>query len=313
MGGSGNRRWPTAFAVALVAVLALAACGPAAARQAADDGRITVVTSTDVWGSVVRAVGGDHVSVKPIIDSAGADPHSYNATALDAAKVREADLVVYNGGGYDPFMAELTAGTRVPSLAAVRLAGHAESGDGAHGHSHSGRNEHVWYDLHAVEQVANVLARELGSLHPAAAQAYRDNAAAFTTKLADIADTVESIAAEHAGTEVLTTSPLAHYLLSAAGLESATPPEFTEAVEEGTGIPILAQHHVKELLTGGKVDVMIKNAQTVTPVVEKLAEIAGEHGIPVVGVRETLPEGSRGYLAWMNTQVQTLAGALTAE
>lgn len=291
-------------AAVLAAALGLAACGPAAARQAPDDGRIQVVTSTDVWGSIVRAVGGRPVSITELIEGSGADPHGYRATALDAAEVSEADLVVYNGGGYDPFMPRLLAATEKPrpprphSVAAVEASGRATG------------NEHVWYDPASVARVAFAVADALGELRPAAAQTFRANAAALETKLHSLSGRIAAIAAEHAGTKVLTTSPLAHYLVSSAGLHSVTPPQFTEAVEEGTGIPILAQHHVKELLTRGKVDVMVENAQTVTPVIEKLDEIAGERNVPVVGLRETLPEGSHGYVAWMTGQVQALAGAL---
>lgn len=56
----------------------------------------------DVWGSVARAVTGGHVPVKSILTGAHADPHSYQASPADAAAIVDAELVIYNGGGYDP-------------------------------------------------------------------------------------------------------------------------------------------------------------------------------------------------------------------
>jgi len=57
-------------------------------QQASDDhqhGTTAVVASTNVWGSVVSAVTGEHATVKSIIDNAADDPHSYEVTPADAA------------------------------------------------------------------------------------------------------------------------------------------------------------------------------------------------------------------------------------
>ena len=100
--------------------LALARCPPAPARgrvgtagpAAPAPGTIPVVASTDVYGAVVRAVGGDRVAVTSLIDNPAADPHSYEAPPAAAAAVARARLVVVNGGGYDDFAD--AAGRRVP-------------------------------------------------------------------------------------------------------------------------------------------------------------------------------------------------------
>ena len=69
-----------------------------------------MVASTDVWGSVARAVAGDHITVKSILTGADTDPHSYQASPSDAAAITDASLVVYNGGGYDPWVDDVLAG-----------------------------------------------------------------------------------------------------------------------------------------------------------------------------------------------------------
>src|SRR5690349_6837699 len=103
----------SSFAVVMTVVAAavgLAGCGspphqPAAG--AADTGPIPVVTSTNVYGSIVAAIGGDHVRVTSIINNPAADPHQYEATPADAAAVNQAKLAVVNGGGYDDFASKL--------------------------------------------------------------------------------------------------------------------------------------------------------------------------------------------------------------
>src|SRR6478609_11298297 len=89
--------------------LLLTACGtgggaPSASRGADDSpGTINVVASTNVYGDIARAIGGDKVSVTAIITKTSQDPHSYEATAQDRLAISKAELVIENGGGYDGF------------------------------------------------------------------------------------------------------------------------------------------------------------------------------------------------------------------
>ena len=72
-----------------------------------DGGKVKVVATTDVYADIVKQVGGDNVDVTPIIASTSTDPHSYEATAADRVKTKDAGLVVVNGGGYDQFLEDM--------------------------------------------------------------------------------------------------------------------------------------------------------------------------------------------------------------
>src|SRR5690349_16486724 len=153
-----------------LAVVSLAACGTTA--PSGDSGKIKVVASTNVWGSVVQAVGGDAVEVKALLADPSADPHSYESKPADAALVKDAKLVVFNGGGYDDFFAKLITSDATKKVEAfpLREHDHAEQTStsatpDADGHDHS-VNEHVWYDLHTVRAVAEAAANELGAIAP---------------------------------------------------------------------------------------------------------------------------------------------------
>src|SRR5690606_11248985 len=91
--------------------LILAGCSTAAGGGEADDGRIQVTASTNVYGALVEQIGGDRVEVTSIITSASQDPHSYEASARDRLTVQDADLVIKNGGGYDAFIDTLLDGS----------------------------------------------------------------------------------------------------------------------------------------------------------------------------------------------------------
>lgn len=300
--------------------LGLAACGspePAPADPAAA-GKVQVVASTDVWGSVAQAVGGDRVAVTSIINSPDKDPHEYESTPGDASAVEKAQLLVENGGGYDDFMSTLveSSGNRAPVVDAVTVSGlqpaeaeeqHAE-GDG---HDHGAFNEHVWYSLPAVQKVAQSVATELGRVDPAGAAAYTANAQRFDAGVAQLASRAAAVGSAHPGATVAVTEPVPDYLLDAATLRDVTPEEFSEAVEEGNDPPAAVLQQTLALFSAQPtVGALVLNAQTQSPTTDQVRQAATQAGVPVVEMSETLPAGTTDYTAWMGGQIDRLSAAL---
>jgi zinc/manganese transport system substrate-binding protein len=307
-----NRLVPIVAAIGVSALIT--ACGqtePAAPAGASDD-PITVVTSTDVWASVAAAVGGSEVNVKPIVADPSGDPHSYQATAKDAAELRGAQLVVYNGGGYDDFVEQSLGQDGPRRIKAVDLRADGEPhgfARGAHEAAHETENEHVWYDLPTVAMVAGEIAAQLSEIRPSAKAAFVANADAFDTKLDDLEVRVSELATAHGGATVAATEPISHYLLDAAKLTDATPAEFTEAIEEETDPPADVVAEIQALVSERGVKLLVHNPQTETPVVTDLVAKARAAGLPVVEMTETLPSG-QDYLTWMGNQIKALSTAL---
>jgi zinc/manganese transport system substrate-binding protein len=296
--------------VGTLAVVSLAACGTT--TPSSDSGKIQVVASTNVWGSVIKAVGGDEVEVKALLDDPSADPHSYESKPADAALVKDAKLVVFNGGGYDDFFAKLITSDATKKIEAFPLRdNHAEPQTGApdaDGHDHS-VNEHVWYDLHTVQAVAEAAANELGALAPEKKTTFEKNTADFTAKLEELEKKVAGIGQ---GKKVAATEPIAHYLLDETGAEDVTPEEFSKAIEEESDVPAAALASMNQLVEGKQVNVLVENTQTENQVTKGVVEKAKTAGVPVVAVTETLPDGVTGYLDWMSKQVDALTQALKA-
>ena len=320
-------------ATALAVLTGAVGCGAqqdGAVQDADADSRVRVVASTDVWAGVVRAVAGDAVEITTIMDDPGGDPHSYEASPADAADVAGADLVVFNGGGYDEFMDQFLAQSGdKPTVEAVALAqeepqagedphageephaaGEPHAGEDPGGHSHTdGANEHLWYDLPLVAAVAEQVAEELGKLAPAQAEEFTAAATTFGDKIDDLNAKVAGIADKHSGAKVAMTEPVAFSLVEAAKLDDLTPPQFTQAVEEETDPPAAAAAAMRDLLTKRQVRVLIYNPQTETPVTSQIRDAAKGADVPTVTMTETMPVGST-YLNWMSGQIDTLAVAL---
>ena len=285
---------------ALAAVLMLAACGSASPPPAGP----SVVASTDVYGAVASAVGGDTAAVTSLIRSADADPHEYEPTPADTLAVSRATVFVANGGGYDDFATKLydAASNKPVSVVVTALSGFETDAPDF--------NEHVWYDLPTVKKLADHLATSLGAADQPNANRYLDNAKKFDAQVDGLMTKVAAIKAKHAGVKVAITEPVPGYLLDAAGLVVVTPPEFSEAVEEGTDPP--AAVVTANNATFAEAKVLVENAQTTGPITTQAEQAAAANRVPVVKVTETLPEGVTDYVVWMNGQVDALAAALDA-
>ncbi|MBF6124751.1 metal ABC transporter solute-binding protein, Zn/Mn family [Nocardia brasiliensis] len=281
------------IAVGVATAVTLTACG-----STEDSGTPSVIASTNAWGNIAGAIAGPDAKVESLISDPSADPHSHETSAVESAKLSDADLIVYNGGGYDEFAEKAVAGKNKRTVDAFAL--RADQSD---------ENEHVFYDLKTVGLVADKIATELGALDPAHAPGYTERATAFKDKLGAIVAIAAKVAAEHPKTPVLQTEPLAHYLLLTAGAEDRTPHEFQEAIEQETDPAPAAVAATRELLTGKQVRALVYNVQTQDKITKELRTIAQSAGIPVVEVTETLPDGVD-YIQWQTKNAEALAAAL---
>ncbi|OZC47058.1 ABC transporter permease [Rhodococcus sp. WWJCD1] len=319
-----------ALGLSCAAALTLSACSssdPASTESAPAtpvDGPITIVASTNVWGSVAEAVAGDLATVTSIISDPSADPHSYEASPADAAAVSESSLVVYNGGGYDQFIEDIlgSEGKDVPSVDAYTLLddSHDHTSEPTSdataepttddGHSHSEVNEHVWYNAEVAAHTAEEIADKLGQLDPDNAAQYTANAQAFHEQVHAITDVTAQIAADFPNAPVAQTEPIAHYLIEESGLDDRTPEDFKDSIEEGNDPSPASIAATRDLFTSKSVRALVYNIQTEDAVTQDIRSTSEAAGIPVVEVTETLPAGMT-YIEWQTKAATDLRAALT--
>lgn len=295
------------FAAAALTVLALSAasaCSSDGDAGGTEGDGVTVVTSTNVWGDVVSQVGGELVDVTSIIDDPSADPHSYEGNARVQLALSRADLVVLNGGGYDDFATTLVDAldTVPPVVDAVEASGLTAPADGE-------LNEHVWYHLEAVQDVAVAIADELARLDPAHADDYASNAGAFVAQLDGLLEDAAAIDAAHGGAGVAVTEPVPVHLVAEAGLVDRTPGEFSEAIEEEIDVAPGVMEEMLDLVSSHDVAFLVYNEQTTGPQTDQVVAAAQGADVPVVRVTETLPEGED-YVTWMADNLAAFAEAL---
>ena len=145
--------------------LLLAALAAVAFALPAHAAPIRILAAENFYGEAAQAIGANRVAVESVIVAPGTDPHDYEPTPSVARKVADAEIVVMNGAGYDPWMARLVDANHVAGRVVIDVA--ALSGHKA------GDNPHVWYDPKAMPAMANALTAELVKLDPAGKERLR--------------------------------------------------------------------------------------------------------------------------------------------
>lgn len=337
----GRSRWSGRLlsigTLGVAGVFGLASCAnPDSSPQEASEAEpvatnLSVVASIDVYADLAGSITGDTAEVTAIIDNPAIDPHSYEATPQDRMAVEQADVLISNGGGYDPFLSSLAESAQKEDTLLSVLDGedghdhthdHGDEGgqdhaedegqdDEAHDpdHDHDDENEHVWYDLAMMSEFVHELAERLGQESPENAELYTENAANLSEDIEALDERNRSLDA--AGVTYMATEAVSAYLLEDAGFEDRTDPDFLSAVEHGADVSVRLFQQALE--TAEDVDLLVYNEQTETNQSLQIREAAEDADVPVLMFSETLPDEHDDYLSWMSDNIDRLEQLLSSD
>jgi manganese/iron transport system substrate-binding protein len=165
-------------ALLLLAPLTLAACSPA--PEVPVDGRKRVLTTFTILADMARNIAGDAAVVESITKP-GAEIHDYEPTPQDLVKVKDADLLLWNGLGLERWFERFFQQAQ-GAASAVLSEGIEPMGIGE-GPYEGKPNPHAWMSpANALVYVENIR-RALSELDPANAPVYAANAAAYAERL----------------------------------------------------------------------------------------------------------------------------------
>ena len=274
------------------------------AAQGPTQGRaLLVVGAENEYANVLAQIGGRYVQAVGIMVNPNTDPHTFEASTVNAEEVATAALIVQNGLGYDSFMQSLEAASPSPGRIVLTAAQIVRAPKGT-------PNPHLWYRPGTMQAVAGRIAQALAKLEPSHKDYFRRRLAAFDRSLAPWRQALARLRATAAGARVAPMEPVADYLLKAGGLHIATPWTFELAVMNGEDPSPQDVTAVESLITHRQVSALVYNFQAVEPTTASMLKLARQHGVPVVGVYETMPRGYD-YQRWMLAETTALETAIT--
>ena len=294
---------------ALVAGSVLGACGDDGGSG--DDeagGRPSIVVTTNILGDVVASLLGDAADVTVVMPP-GASPHDFQASARDGQAMREADLLVVNGAGFEEGLLDVIEAAEDDGVAVHEAISSVEVLELAEG----GVDPHFFTDparmAVAAEGILDAAVAEVPELDT---DEVRAAAEAYIAELESLDAEVEAILAEvPAANRVLVTNhEVFGYLADRYGFEvvGAVVPG------GGTGDSVSAAElaELATVIEDEGVPAIFADTSSPTRLAEALATEVGDVEV-VVLFSESLGEPGTGgdtYPGMVRTNAQRIAGAL---
>ena len=183
----------------LLVILALtfAACAGAGPSPSAGAATLSVVTTTTVFGDLVKQVGGERVDVHALVPKGG-EVHTFDPAPSDAAKLSGARLLVLNGLGLDDWLLGFAAQAGADNAPVLALAEDLEEVEYIEGgEEHEGEappepgeehrfNPHLWLNVAYSRLYVDRIRLKLIEIDPAGQATYDANADAYDARLVEL-------------------------------------------------------------------------------------------------------------------------------
>ena len=157
----------------------LSACGGQPASRTNDP---DLLTTTTILADITRNVAGDRLVVESLLP-VGSDPHSYQPTPQDIARLSESKVLIVNGAEYEHFLESFIENnegerTLIEASAGLTLRTDTESEHGV--------DPHLWLDPNNIIVYTENIRDGLIRFDPDGAEIYQSNASAYIEQLTEL-------------------------------------------------------------------------------------------------------------------------------
>ena len=260
----------TILLAALATIFAVAGCSNSKAGDTQIDKEkvITVIASTNVWGSVAKQLGGRYVDVTSILNNTGTDAHDYEPSTNDISKFQHAQVAILNGAGYDEWAAK-AAGQSKAIVIDAAAAGGKKTGD----------NPHVWFSA----AVRNKTADEI--------------TAAYIKLMLEAQ--LQTVAQADGKMPYGAIESVGDYLAQDMGMTDVTPKGYKNATSNESEPTASDIKSFTEALKKGDMKMLIANSQEKSQLSDQLTDAADSGNIPVVDITEQMPSQYKTLNEWL--------------
>ena len=286
----------------LVAALAGLLIAPLSIPAQAAGKPIKIVAAENFYGDIAKQIGGPDVEVASILSNPDQDPHLFEASPSVARALSGAQIAIYNGIDYDPWMEKLLGAARSTdrkSIVVADLIG-----------KKTGDNPHIWYAPDTMLALATSLADALAARDPAHKDGFQQRLTAFQGSIKPVQMKIEALRQRLLGTPVTATEPVFGYIFDALGMQVRNQ-SFQLSVMNNTEPSASDIAAFENDLKTHQVKLLVYNSQASDPIAKRMAGLAKTAHVPVVGATETEPAGKT-YQVWLLGELETVDRALPA-
>lgn len=295
----------------LVASLVTTGCGDKGTTESdasGKDKKLKIVTSFYPMQEFTNQVAGAIADVTVLVP-AGTEPHDWEPTPKDVAKIAEADVFIYNGGGFEGWVDDILKSVNNPKLKVVEASKGIELMESSNAHDEHDEHKdekkdgehaldpHVWIDPILVQQEVKTITDALVEVDAAHAADYKKNSDEYIAILKDLDTTYKNELKDVKSKEFVTSHTAFAYLAKRYGLtqmpiSGVSPEQEPSAAEMKEIVEFVKEHQVKtiffETLASPKVaEAVAKEAGVETAVLNPMEGLTDEEkakGLNYIGV-----------------------------
>ena len=241
------------------------------------EGKVKVVATIYPMYDFVKQIGGDLVAVNMMVP-AGTEPHAWEPSTRDMMDLEEADLVVYNGAGMEPWMVDilgsvqnkdlvkLEASKDVPLLRVDHEADEHEAGheEDHEGHHHGEFDPHVWLSPNNAKLEMRAIADALIAIDPEHTEVYEQNYQAAAAECDKLAEEYHTALAPYEGRYIVVAHEAYGYLcrdfnLNQIGIEGVSADQEPDAARMREIIDMVGEYDIHCIFFEELVDPKVAN------------------------------------------------------
>ncbi|MEH6905948.1 zinc ABC transporter substrate-binding protein [Bacillus sp. AFS006103] len=153
--------------------------------------KLQIVTTFYPMYYFTQKVAGNSANVELLIPN-GAEPHDWEPTAKDMAKIQDADIFIYNSRYFESWTEKVLKSindsdlTVIEASKGVELMNALESEEENHSDHASSKDPHVWLSPVLAQQEVDTITNAIEKLDPIHKNEYEKNAEDFKSQLADL-------------------------------------------------------------------------------------------------------------------------------
>lgn len=214
-----NIRFIVAVIGVIIIVMAVSAAF-AGSHQKAAPGRIGIAASFYPLAEFARQVGGDRVEVSNLTPP-GTEPHDFEPSPQDIVKIRQSQVFIYTGAGFEPWAERIAADLNDITVinasdGIALLPALPEQSAQTPGDNQS--DPHFYLDPVTDQAIVQTIADRLSQIDPANQSYYQENARRYNAELAALDSSYRAGLSDCQRQEIITSHAAFAYLAKRYGL-----------------------------------------------------------------------------------------------
>ena len=280
-------------------IASAAACGSGQSDAADGSKAINVVASVNQWGTLAQELGGKNVDVTSIVHTTNVDPHDYEPTTADIAKLQKAQVIVVSGADYDAWAVKAAKSTKATVVNAAEEGGVKEGG-----------NPHVWFSATVRKAAAKAITKAYEQADSSKKSDFEKLNRQWQNEENEVESKIADVRQKANGLNYAVTESVAYYLAEDMGLKDVTPTGYAQAsANESEPTASDIREYVKAL-ESGNIKLLVVNTQEESDMTKKLTDAAESSNVPEVKLTEQMPSQYDSLTDWMTALVDSFSQAV---